>query len=237
MRGLPARNFGPWAEGKTIFAAKPAPFIKRRASRGGFMQKPATTNYPVHPLIRDRWSPVCFSSRPIDSEILGSLFEAARWAPSSFNDQPWSFCVATQDQPEEFAAMLACLAEANQAWARHAYLLLISVARLASSRTGRPNRHAFHDVGAATMNLILQATSHGLFCHPMAGFDVSKARAVLAVPETHEPLTAMAIGYPADDLSTFDAALRERDHSPRGRKPLSELVFTGSFGNPDRRIG
>jgi nitroreductase len=200
------------------------------------MHKPAETHFQVHPLIRDRWSPVCFSSRKIESEILGSLFEAARWAPSSYNEQPWSFCIATQDQSAEFAAILSCLMEANQVWAKNAYALVISVAKLAFDRNGKPNRHAFHDVGLATQNLFLEALSHGIFCHPMAGFDVDKARSILSIPPTHEAATAIAIGYPADDLSKFDAGLQQRDRSVRSRKPMSQVVFTGKFGMADRRF-
>lgn len=200
------------------------------------MHKPAQTRYELHPLIRDRWSPVCFSSRKIEPHVLGSLFEAARWAPSSYNEQPWAFCLATQDQPAEFAAMLGCLMESNQLWAKHAYALLITVAKLALDRNGKPNRHCYDDTGSATQNLFLQATSHGLFCHPMGGFDVAKAREVLAIPATHEPLTAVAIGYPAEDDSLFDASVRERNQSPRSRKGLSEFVFTGKFGNAERRF-
>lgn len=200
------------------------------------MHKPAVTRFEIHPLLRDRWSPVCFSSRRIEPEILGSLFEAARWAPSSFNEQPWAFCVATQDQPQEFASMLSCLMEANQVWAKHAYALIISVAKLALDRNAKPNRHCYDDTGSATQNLMLQAVSHGLFCHPMGGFDGEKARAVLSIPATHEPLTAIAVGYPADDPSMLDAALRQRDQAARSRKPLSEIVFTGAFGRTDRRF-
>lgn len=194
------------------------------------MNKPAPTEYELQPLIRDRWSPVCFSPRKIEPKIFASLFEAARWAPSSFNEQPWAFCVATQDQPAEFAAILGCLVEANQAWTKNCYAVVISVAKLAFDRNGKPNRHAFHDVGLATQNLFLQALSHGIYCHPMAGFDIDRARAVLSIPATHEASTAIGIGYPADDLSKFDAGLRQRDESARGRKPLNGMFFGKDFG-------
>lgn len=194
------------------------------------MRKPAETQFPVQELIRERWSPLAFSPRQIPPEILGSLFEAARWAPSSFNDQPWSFCIATQDQPAEFAQLAECLVEGNRAWARHAYLLAISCARLDFSTRGKPNRHAYHDVGAATMNLLLQATAHGLITHPMAGFDLDRARTVLQIPATHDPVTALAIGYPADDLSQLDEGQQQRERGARARKPLSDVVFSGAWG-------
>lgn len=200
------------------------------------MQKPADAKYPLQPLIRDRWSPVCFTSQKIEPAALGSLFEAARWAPSSYNEQPWAFCIATQDQPAEFAAMLGCLAEANQEWVKNAYALVISVAKLGFDRNGKPNRHAFHDVGLATQNLFLQALSQGIHCHPMAGFDPEKARAVLSIPATHEASTAIAIGYAAEDLSKFLPGLKQRDEAGRQRKPLSQMVFSGAFGKVDPRV-
>jgi nitroreductase len=200
------------------------------------MHKPAETRFGIHPLIRDRWSPVCFSPKRIEPEILGSLFEAARWAPSSFNEQPWTFCIATQDQPAEFAALLGCLMDANQVWAKQAYVLIITVSKLALDRNAKPNRHCYDDTGSATQNLILQAMSHGVFCHPMGGFDGEKARSVLSIPATHEPLTAIAVGYPVEDVSGLDAGLRQRDQFARSRKPLSDIVFTGKFGRADRRF-
>jgi nitroreductase len=200
------------------------------------MQKPADSKYPLVSLIRDRWSPVCLTSRPIPSEILGSLFEAARWAPSSFNEQPWAFCLATQDRPQEFAAILSCLVEANQEWAKNAYGLMISVAKLAFDRNGKPNRHAFHDVGLATQNFFLQAQSHGISCHAMAGFDPDKARSVLSIPTTHEAVAAIGFGYPADDVSRYPDGLQKRDAGARTRKPLNQVVFAGKFGETEKRF-
>lgn len=200
------------------------------------MQKSAESRYPLAPLIRDRWSPVCLTSRKIEPEILGSLFEAARWAPSSYNEQPWAFCFATHDQPQEFAAILSCLVEANQEWARNAYGLMISVAKLGFERNGKPNRHAFHDVGLATQNFFLQALSHGIYCHPMAGFDIDKARTVLNIPATHEAVAAIAFGYPPDDITACPANLQQRDAGARSRKPLSSVVYAGKFGTIEKRF-
>ncbi len=194
------------------------------------MQKPAESSFPLHDVIRQRWSPVLFSNRPIPAATLGSLFEAARWASSSYNEQPWAFCVATQAQPTEFAALLGCLMEANQVWAKDAYALVLSCAQLQFARNQKPNRHAWHDVGLATQNLLLQATAHGLYCHPMGGYDAAKARETLAMPATHEPVAAIAIGYP---IATHDGApddLKQRDLAARVRKPLTDMVFTGRFG-------
>jgi nitroreductase len=194
------------------------------------MQKPAETPVPLHSVIRDRWSPVAFSARPIEPAVFGSLFEAARWTASSYNEQPWVFCVATQEQPTEFTQLLSCLMEANRVWVQHAYALAVTCAAKTYARNQKPNKHAWHDTGAALNSLVLQAMSHGIYCHPMGGFDSVAVRTVMQIPESHEPVTAVAIGYPADDLSKVDDALRQRDASPRVRKPLTDMVFTGRWG-------
>lgn len=194
------------------------------------MQKPVESSFPLTPLVRERWSPLAFSGKRVPADVLGSVFEAARWAPSAYNEQPWVFLVATQDQPDEFRRMASCLVEANRVWAQRAYCLAISCARLEFSRNGKPNRHAYHDVGLATQNLILQAQSQGLACHPMAGFDPLAARELFQIPASYDPVTALAIGYQADDLSALDDALRQRELGGRARKPLTEVVFTGTWG-------
>src|SRR5438445_6336680 len=121
--------------------------------------KHASPDYPIHELLAARWSPYAFDERPVAEADLRSLFEAARWAPSSFNEQPWNFIVATKQKPEEHARLLSCLVEGNQRWARAAPVLMVSVAKLNFNKTGKPNRHAFHDVGLAVQNMIVQATA------------------------------------------------------------------------------
>jgi len=158
------------------------------------MDRTAQVEHEVHDLIRRRWSPLAFASRTVDPEVLRSLFEAARWAPSSYNEQPWSFLAATRDQPRLFEQMVDCLIDANARWARNAPVLAISVAKLRFDRDGSPNRHAFHDVGLAVENLVIQATAWGLCVHQMGGFRPDRAREVFRIPEDHEPVAAMAIG-------------------------------------------
>src|SRR5256884_347845 len=162
------------------------------------MEKPAETKYPVEEILRRRWSPRAFSDRTVEPEKLQSLFEAARWAPSSFNEQPWSFIVTTRQDPEDHAQLLSCLVQGNQKWARLAPVLMVSVAKLNFEKTGAPNRHAFHDVGLAVGNLLVEATALGLVVHQMAGFSVDKVREVYEVPEGFEPVAAIAVGYLAD---------------------------------------
>lgn len=194
------------------------------------MEKPADTASPIHDLLRRRWSPRAFSERPVEPGKLRSLFEAARWAPSSFNEQPWSFVIATKENEPGYQGLFDCLLESNKRWAWRAPVLALSVARLTFEDDGRPNRHAFHDTGMAVFSLVIQATALGLIVHQMAGYDVEKARKDLKIPEGHDPVAMMAIGYPGDPTQLPDR-LRERELRPRERKQMSELVFENSWGN------
>lgn len=193
------------------------------------MNMPADLHFPLQQLIGDRWSPVAFDGRSITREQLGSLLEAARWAPSSYNEQPWRYIVATHDDAVEFARLLSCLADANAAWAKNASVLLLAIASLKFSRNGKPNRHAQHDVGLANENLVLQATAMGMAGHQMAGFDPDKCRTLYEIPDDYEPLTMIAVGYHATG-SDVDESLRRREETPRSRKPLSDMVYAGRFG-------
>jgi nitroreductase len=190
---------------------------------------PVEATYPIHDLIRERWSPRAFANRRVEPEALRSLFEAARWAPSSFNEQPWSFVVATRDDPAAYDRMLSCLVAANAQWAGRAPVLMLSVAELGFQRSGTPNRHAFHDVGLAMGNLLLQATALGLVAHQMAGFDAEKARALFSIPEGYEPCAVIALGY-AGERDSLPEPLRAREGAPRSRKPLSKFVFSERWG-------
>jgi len=193
------------------------------------MEKLAVTHYPIHELLRRRWSPRAFSSRPVEPDTLRSLLEAARWAPSSYNEQPWSFIVATKEDEAEYARLLSCLVEGNIQWAQHAPVLMVSVAKLHFDENGERNRHALHDVGQAVANLIVQATALGLVVHQMAGILPEKVRALYGVPEQYEPVAGIALGYPGDPQS-LPEGLRQRELAPRVRKPLTEFVFSGRWG-------
>jgi nitroreductase len=192
------------------------------------MEKLAPTDYPIEEILRRRWSPRAFSDRNVEAEKLLSLFEAARWAPSSFNEQPWSFIFATKEAPAEHAQLLNCLTERNQQWATLAPVLMVSVAKLNFEKTGKPNRHAFHDVGLAVGNLLVEATALGLFVHQMAGFSVDKVREAYHVPEGFEPVAAIAIGYPAEP-EILPETFREMETGPRKRKPIRSFVFEGKW--------
>jgi nitroreductase len=193
------------------------------------MEKPAETKYEIADVLRRRWSPRVFSDRNVEPEKLRSLFEAARWAPSSFNEQPWNFIVATKNDRPEFDKLLSSLVEGNQKWARLAPVLMVSVARLNFEKTGKSNRHAFHDVGQAVALMTGQATVMGLFVHQMAGFSPEKVRELYSLPDGFEPVAAIAIGYGVE-ADAVPEDLRARELSPRSRKPVESFVFDGRWG-------
>ena len=193
------------------------------------MEKPAATQYPIHDLLRRRWSPRAFSDQRVEPGKLRSLWEAARWAPSSYNEQPWAFIVATKEDEAEYARLLSCLVEGNIQWAQHAPVLMVSVARLSFEEDGNPNRHAFHDVGQAVANLIVQATALGLVVHQMAGIFPDKIRELYGIPEGYEAVAGIALGYPGDPAA-LPERLRLRELAPRSRKPIQDFVFAGRWG-------
>lgn len=196
------------------------------------MEKPAQTQFPIHDLLVHRWSPRAFGEKPVESHTLCSLFEAARWAPSSNNEQPWRFIMAKKtDHEKKWKRLFDCLAEGNRRWAFRAPVLMLSIASINFEEDGKPNRHAFHDTGLAVENLVLQATAQGLAAHQMAGFDVEKARVDLRIPLGYEPVAMIAIGYPGDPAVLPDR-LRERELRPRDRRPIEEWTFVGQWGTP-----
>lgn len=199
------------------------------------MEKPAHTDHDVHALIRDRWSPRAFSPEPVTEAALGSLFEAARWAASCFNEQPWRFIVARRESAVEFDRLLSCVNETNRRWAGGAAVLALSVARTTFARNGKPNRHALHDVGLAAAQLTLQATALGLRVHQMAGFSLERARQLYAIPDEFEPVACLAIGRPGDPDQLPDD-LRTRELAERSRTPQTEFVFAGTWGSPLPRL-
>lgn len=194
------------------------------------MQKLATNDFPVHQLIRERWSPRSFAEKAVPKDILRSLFEAARWAPSSNNQQPWAYLVATKDDKESFEKMLGVLVEFNASWAKNAAVLAIAVAELSFPKNNAPNRNAQYDTGAASALLSVEATAHGLVVHQMAGFDPEKARRAFAIPAGWDAIAALAIGYPGDPDS-LPPKLKDRELAPRTRKPISEFVMAGQWGH------
>lgn len=193
-------------------------------------QKLPDSQHYLHDLIRHRWSPIGFDrQRGIERDALMSILEAGRWAASSYNLQPWRFFVARREDRQAFQAALSVLVEGNQAWARHAALLMIAVI----SRYGRPespNRHASHDLGQAIAQMVLQALDLGIYTHQMGGFFPEKARELYQIPAEFEAFTAIAMGYRARDLAQLSEAHRQREAGGRARHAMSEIVFSGAWG-------
>ena len=170
-------------------------------------------------LIQSRWSPRKFADRPVTDAQLFHLFEAARWAPSSYNEQPWIFILGRKGHAS-YQKLLSLLVPGNASWAKTAPVLVLTAAKQSFHHNGKPNRHAFHDVGMALENLMLAARGEGLFTHPMGGFYLEKARDALHLPEGVEPVAMVALGYLAEG----------EEAGKRARQELSEFVFEGTWG-------
>ena len=178
--------------------------------------------------ISDRFSPFAFSDDPISENDLEILFEAARWAPSSFNEQPWRFVYSRREDPESFQTMVSVLNEANQVWARHAPILGISIAKSKFTLNDKPNRFAFHDTGLAMGGLLAQATSMGIKVHQMGGYSQEKARELLGIPQGYEPVAMFVVGY-AGDPGELPESIRKKSERPRERRPLDQTVSKNRF--------
>ncbi len=183
--------------------------------------------------IANRWSPYRFSPAEIEDEKLLRMLEAARWAASSFNDQPWSWIIAKRQDEDQFERMIGCLMEANRSWAQNAGALILTVTRSSFEYNGKPNRVALHDLGQAAAHMALQATELGLQVHQMAGVNLSLVRQEYGIPEGHEPQTAIAIGYPDTSQPVGELAeeLSKRESGPRERKALGQQLFSGKWGS------
>ena len=194
------------------------------------MHKPAETNHVIHELLQTRWSPRAFSTRPVETDKLLSLFEAARWSPSGGNSQPWTFIVATTDDPGAHDKLVSTMTGRNPQWAKSVPVLVLAIAKLNPERPAA-NRFAYYDLGQAVAHLSVQANALGLHVHQMAGFDNAKARELFQIPDGYDPVTLIAIGYygNADELPD---ELREREMAPRARKSLAEFVFHGEWNRP-----
>lgn len=193
------------------------------------MQKISVSSHPIHQLLRSRWSPRSFSPQLIEEEKVLSLFEAARWAPSGGNLQPWAF-VLTTIGTEPHRRFVEILSGNNQRWAKNAPLLVLSLA-LRERKDGAPNPWALYDLGQAVANLTLQATDLDLSVRQMGGFDKRLARELFDIPGDYEPVTALAIGYQGS-LEDLPEDLRNRELGPRNRIPLTEFVFSDRMGEP-----
>ncbi len=178
----------------------------------------------THPLLADRWSPLAFSSEPISPDVLARLMDAARWAPSCFNEQPWRFIYATIDNPEPHAKLLSCLVPGNQSWAAAAPFLAISVACDTFKGNGKPNSYAWYDTGQATMALVIEAMHHNIYAHQMGGILPDRVRELYAIPAGFTPVAGLALGH-YGDRAQLPEAQQARESGPRNRRPADETFF------------
>jgi len=190
-------------------------------------------DHAVHELVTRRRSPYGFAERPVAPDDLRALFEAARWAASSRNEQPWRYLVARREDADRFARILGCLTEGNRKWAALVPVLALGVIRTHFSHNDRPNRCAPHDLGAASAQLTLEATMRGLAVHQMGGILPDHAREEFRVPADFEVFTGLAIGYPDPD-APIPPELRARERKPRTRRPQAEFVFGDRWEKPAR---
>ena len=185
-----------------------------------------TADYPIEPIFIRRWSARAMNGEPISENEMLTLFEAARWAPSTYNEQEWRFLYARRDTPA-WPLFFDLLVEGNRAWCGRAALLVVVLARTVFARNGKPNPVHLQDSGSAFENLALQGTAMGLVVHAMQGFDFEKARTALGVPDNYAVAFMFAVGRPGDP-GELPEPLRERE-IPSGRKPVRELICEGAF--------
>lgn len=193
--------------------------------------KEADTKYDIHPLLAERWSPRSFADTPVEPELVDQLFEAARWAPSCFNEQPWRFIYALKQDEEEFEKLAQVLNEFNRKWAAKAPMLILNIAKENFTRNDKPNRHALYDLGAAVSGLTLEATRNDLYVHQMAGILPDKAKDLFDIPDDFAVVSMAAVGY-LGDAGNLPEDLRKQEQAERSRKNMEDLVFRNKFGDP-----
>ena len=203
--------------------------LNEKAATTTIITKTAKTDHPINELIAKRWSARAFSTRPVERSKLLSILEAARWAPSSRNEQPWRYIIFTNDNPEKLKKAQSVLKDIND-YAKRAPILICAITKKTYSDNANYNRLHFHDLGAANENMFLEAFNQGLIMHEMGGFDVQKAREVFNIPEDFEVGIMIAIGY-QDTHHILPKKLIEKAFTPRQRKPLSEIAFVEELGN------
>lgn len=197
------------------------------------IHKPAKTSVPINEILRNRWSPRAFDpTKRVSREDIMALCEAARWAPSSSNSQPWRYIVWDRFHNESaWKKGFECLDNFNNKWVQSAPVLILSLAKK-HAKDGRFNRHHQHDTGAASISICLQAASMGLQAHQMAGFSKTKLMESFSIPDEFEPMSMIAVGYQSESLDTIPESYHEDELMPRGRNPISLHFFDGQWEKP-----
>jgi len=194
------------------------------------MEKPAKTQYNIHPLLKKRWSPRAFDDKPVNKEVLQRILEAAQWSPSSFNEQPWRFLVGIKGD-NTWDKIVETLVEFNLKWAKLAPVLIMSMGKKTLTRNNKPNKVFIYDVGQSVAHITFQVMEEGLYMHQMGGFDAQMATELFQIPEDYQPLTVMAIGYAGSAELLTDEEMRNDERAERKRKELTDLVFQDTFGS------
>ena len=194
-------------------------------------ERKAQTSVPIDPLLARRWSPRAFdTNRPVSRSQLAALLEAARWAPSCNGDEPWRYLIWDRARDADgWQRAFECLSENNRKWVKNVPLLMLSCAGSAFGHSGKPNRYAQHDTGAASVCLALQGAEMGLAVHQMGGYDAAKARVAFGIPEDYTPMAMIAVGYQTSP-DVLDSETREKELKARSRKPLQNHFFEGAWG-------
>ncbi len=195
------------------------------------MHKPATSQVPIHEIIANRWSGRAYDASQVISQThIIAMLEAARWAPSCYGDQPWRFVLCNKSADlAAWQQAFECLAPSNQAWAKDAPALILACANTLFNHNQQPNRWAQYDTGAAVENLCLQASSMGLMTHQMGGFNAELSREKFNIPVQFTPMVMISVGVAAE-IATLSGDILARETAPRSRRLLSELVFSGAWG-------
>lgn len=183
-------------------------------------------DHPIEKIFLKRWSPRAMSGAAVEENAVNSLFEAARWAPSTYNEQEWRFLYA-HHETEHWPAFFDLLMEANQTWCEKAGVLVLVLSRTTFTGNGKPNPVHEFDAGLAVQNLLLQAATQGLVSHAMAGFDRAQSKRVLGIPDGFEPHCMIALGHPGD-ISTLPENYQALE-VPSGRKPIGKIAAAGTF--------
>ncbi|MEE8388521.1 MAG: nitroreductase family protein [Acidiferrobacterales bacterium] len=209
-------------------------WLRLNARQSIMIEKLADTQHPIHEVLARRWSGRAFETTPLTREQIVTLMEAARWAPSCFNDQPWCYLVWDKSSdPGSWQKAFACLGEGNQSWVIDAPLLLAACADSEfTKKPGKPNRWGQHDTGAASTCLCIQASAMGLMAHQMGGFDSEKLRAAFNIPQRYTPMAMITVGHPVASAEQLDQDRKARELAPRERYPLDEKFFEATWGTP-----
>ncbi|HOI87495.1 MAG TPA: nitroreductase family protein [Lentimicrobium sp.] len=189
--------------------------------------KSASNDYPLLTHLKERWSPRAFDNRFIEPAKIRSIFEAARWAPSGFNAQPWYFITGLKGD-ETYDQIASSMVDFNKLWATQAPLLFVAIAKETGPK-GEPNPTALYDLGQSIAHLTIQAMEEGLYVHQMGGFDADEIRDNFDVPDGYKVVTLVAVGY-LGKPDTLHPNLKPMEISPRERRKAKESVFSGKFG-------